>query len=100
MKEQFNDRLFAAAERRARQLNFKFTKIATGDLKTFISQGVDKMIESELRDDTQKDLAERNLLRLIEAMVTEAGKRKLYESLDYKTFSEARMSICPLWPFC
>lgn len=100
MNEQFKDRLFSASERYVRKLNFKFSEIATTDLKAFINRGVDRMTESELRDETKKDLAEKNLMKVIEAMVGEAGKRKLHENLDYKTFSDARMSICPCWPFC
>jgi hypothetical protein len=100
MKEQLKEKLLNAAIKRARNLNFNFTNIATEDLKVFISKGVERMTDSEVGDENKKVLAENNLMKLVELMVSEGVKRNLKESLDYKTFSDARMSICPCWPFC
>ena len=100
MNEDFKRRLLEAARRRARQSNFAFTSVAETDLKSFIDQGVDKMSSADLISDSRKDLAESNLLKLVDRMANEAAKRNLNENLDYKTFSDSRMSICPLWPFC
>ncbi|MEI6142155.1 MAG: hypothetical protein WCP85_22970 [Mariniphaga sp.] len=100
MKEQFKKRLILLANVRATQLNFTFTPFASDDLKTLVNNGVDRMSQFELKDESKKALAELNLFRLVEAMAGEARKRNINETLDYKSFSDARMSLCPLWPFC
>ncbi len=100
MKEIFKKHLYDAAEKRIKQQNFNFNSLTSINLKAFIDSGVDKMSDSDLADANRKSLAEINLVKLIDAMAKEGIKRSLTESLDSKTFSDARFSLCPLWPFC
>lgn len=100
MNENFKQRLFAIADRQTRQHNTKFTDVAKWDLNKFVNHGVDRMTENDLIDESKRALAERNFLRFIEAIISSAKNRKLLEGLDYRSFSDARNSIGPLWPFC
>lgn len=99
MNEEFKRMLLESARRRARQSNFEFTSVAETDVKSFIDQGVDKMNSEDLASDNRKNLAESNLLKLVDSMANQA-KRDSTGNLNYKTFSDSRKSICPLWPFC
>jgi len=100
MRESLKNRLFEAAQERAEELGYNFTSIAKNNLINFINNGVDRMKEIEYESTFDRDKTERNLMRLIDKMAENAKEKKLYESLDYSSFSDARASICPLWPFC
>jgi len=100
MREDLKNKLFESAIAKAKNLGYTLTSVANDDIKKFIGQGIDKMSSSEYFSTVENKRAERNLMTLIEKMAEGAKKRRLYESLDYKSFSEARSSICPLWPFC
>lgn len=58
------------------------------------------MSTEEYDSATRRLIALENIEKLIESMSRDAKSRSLNESLDYKSFSSARSSICPLWPFC
>lgn len=100
MRQEFKDLLILTGERRAKQSNFIFTPEAFNSLKKLIDTGVNKMTMVELQDRTLKTRAENNLVKLVEKMIEDSRERRLNERLDTRTFSNARMSICPLWPFC
>lgn len=92
--------LFAAAQERARLKNYKFDALAENDLKNFIRTGVNRMTSLEINSITSRALAEKNLMELIDLMIKDAGTRFINESLDTRTFSNSRASLCPRWPFC
>jgi hypothetical protein len=76
------------------------TSVAQTDLVEFINQGVDRMTSSQYDSEIDRLRAERNIETLIESMSKNAKSRNLNESLDFRSFSSAKSSICPLWPFC
>lgn len=100
MREDLKERLLNAAIRSATQKGASLTSIARTDLTTFINQGVDRMTSIEYASETSRQLAENNLLRLINVMSQDSKSRNLNESLDYVSLSNSAKSICPLWPFC
>lgn len=100
MREDLKQRLYYAAVRRARSNNYSFSAFTNTELTNFISEGVDKMSLSDYTSEIKKQIAEDNLLKLIEAMNSDGKKRRIDESLDYTSFYNAKMSVCPLWPFC
>lgn len=100
MRDQFKQLLFNNAVLKARSLGYTFSSITESDLKEFISQGVDNMNFAQMSSPTDNLRAVRNTELLIEKMAENARSRYLNESLDYKSFSNIRDSICPLWPFC
>ena len=98
MNEELKQRLYQAAQRRAFQVNLKLSPQANNWLENFIDQGVDKMTPLDLRTKSRLDLAETNIVTLVENVAS--GRIDLSESVGDRTFSEARMRLCPLWPFC
>lgn len=99
-RQEFKQRLLESSVREARRLNYKFTTDAQQNLIELIESGVERMTSSELVSDLRRQEAERNLYKLIDYMVRNAKSRNLNESIDTRTFSAVRLSICPLWPFC
>lgn len=100
MREDLKTELFRIALNRAKANQFNFTSILEPDLKAYIEKGVDRMTSTEYLSDTKRVEAKINTLILIDAMTAEGRERRLTESLDYKSFSSVKDSICPLWPFC
>ena len=100
MREDLKLRVLQRAQSKAREFGFVMTSVAQTDLVEFINQGIDRMTSSQYDSATDRLRAERNIETLIESMSKNAKSRNLNESLDYKSFSSARSSICPLWPFC
>ncbi len=100
MREELKERLLNTALRSATQKGANLTPIARTDLTTFINQGVDRMTSTEYASEVYRQLAENNVLRLIDAMSLDSKSRNINESLDYTAFSNSAKSICPLWPFC
>ncbi|WDF56897.1 hypothetical protein [Mucilaginibacter sp. KACC 22063] len=96
MNEQFKKHLFDVAATRIRQRGMPVPLMISELLRETINTGVTNMSESELNDTSKRQLAEKNLLFLVDSMI----QRSLYEGLQTRTFSNARKSICPLWPFC
>ncbi|UOB18475.1 hypothetical protein [Abyssalbus ytuae] len=100
MREDLKSRILQRAKSKVRELGYNLTSVAEDDLEEFINQGVDRMTSMQYYSETDRIRAERNIETLIERMSTNAKSRSLTESLDYRSFSIAKASICPLWPFC
>lgn len=100
MREDLKKLVLERAKLKARNLGYKFTSMAETDLKIFINNGIDRMTPSQYLSDIDNQRAIKNIELLIEKMQLDAKSRYLNEDLDYKSFSTARGSICPLWPFC
>ncbi|PKP11490.1 MAG: hypothetical protein CVU08_12145 [Bacteroidetes bacterium HGW-Bacteroidetes-3] len=100
MREDLKVRILRRAQSKVRELGFVMTSVAQTDLVEFINQGVDRMTSSQYDSEIDRLRAERNIETLIESMSKNAKSRNLNESLDFRSFSSAKSSICPLWPFC
>lgn len=100
MRDDLKYRILQRAKSKARELGFIITSVAESDLVSFINQGVDRMTSSQFDSATDRLRAVRNIETLIESMSQNAKSRNLNENLDYTSFSRAKASICPLWPFC
>lgn len=92
--------LFAAAQERARLRNYKLDVLAENELKKFIRTGVNRMTKIEVSSPESQERAKKNLMELIDLMIKDASSRFINESLDTRTFSNSRASLCPRWPFC
>ncbi len=100
MREDLKQRLYNAAIRRARNSNYSFSSFVNNELINFINEGVDRMTSSDYASEIRKQVAEDNLMKLIDAMDNDGKRRRIDESLDYTSFLNARGGVCPLWPFC
>lgn len=100
MREELKRLILQRAKYKANSLGYNLTSITEDDLKNFINNGVDRMTSSEYISNSDNLRALNNIDILIEKMHLDAKSRFITENLDYKSFSNARASICPLWPFC
>jgi hypothetical protein len=90
-------KLWAAAQYRAAAYGFEPQCEAM--LKAFISAGVQNLGPTVLINTAQTAMVEVDLIRFIDAMISEAQRTGLKE-LHEPTFIFAQQSLCPLWPFC
>lgn len=79
--------------------NCQFSTDADAQLRELIAAGVDRMSVAERYNGTKIAEAERNMRYLCEQLC-ERTRRESRVIVENRTFSSARMSICPLWPFC
>jgi hypothetical protein len=102
-------RLWSVAEREAVQRSIKITPDGAGYLKSFIHDGVRKLIAEGKVNDQSIELAEANLIKFMTK--TSALTKKLSEDkmrlgvsaspeLNKRTVMQSKLSICPCWPFC
>jgi hypothetical protein len=100
MREELKKQILERAKYKAQILGYNITSEVEIDLKDFINNGVDRMSTSEYLSSSDNLRAIYNIEILIDRMQIDAKSRFITESLDYKSLSNARASICPLWPFC
>lgn len=100
MREDLKKIALERAKSAARNLGYNLTSVAETDLKIFIENGIDRMTSSEYLSTSDNTRLFNNIEVLIRLMESDARSRFMNESLDYKSFSNARDNICPLWPFC
>lgn len=100
MKQEFKDLLLQLAQNSAEIRGFNITSFTINEIRQFINDGVDKMTDSQLSSNIDKQRAQENLLRLIDGMTKYANDNNIRGELNYPTFNSSRSSICPLWPFC
>lgn len=79
--------------------NCQFATDADAQLRELVTAGVDRMTAAERYNGAKIAEAERNMRFLCEQLC-ERTRRENRMIVENRTFSSARMSICPLWPFC
>jgi hypothetical protein len=90
-------RLWAAAQYRAAA--YGFSPACENLLLSFISAGAQNLGQAVLLNTAQMASVETNLMRFVDAMISEAHRNGQVE-LHENTFGFATNSLCPLWPFC
>jgi hypothetical protein len=100
MREGLKIRLYKSALNRAKINNYTFSPYTKLELNRFINEGVDKMSSTEYSSDLSRQIAEENLMMFIDVMNNENNRNRMDESPDDTSFTNARMRVCPLWPFC
>lgn len=82
-----------------RKYHCRFSPVADLQLRELVSSGVYRMSDDERNNDMKIAEARRNMRLLCQSLCvqTKQDNRMIVEN---KSFSRARMSICPLWPFC
>lgn len=100
MREDLKGIALNRAKQTARSLGYSLTPMAETDLKIFIENGIDKMTSFEYLSVSDNQRLLNNIDVLINRMQIDSKSRSLNESMDFKSFSNARARVCPLWPFC
>lgn len=98
-REELIDRLLQQAHIEASSHNCKFSADADSQLRELVTAGVGRMTVDELRNNAKIIEAEHNI-RFLCKKLCERTRNENRMIVENRTFSSARMSICPLWPFC
>lgn len=77
----------------------QFSSDADAQLRELVTAGVDRMTVTERNNGLKIAEAQRNI-RFLCQKLCERTRRENRMIVENRTFSSARMSICPLWPFC
>ena len=77
----------------------KFSADADAQLRELTTAGVDRMSVAERHNGSRVAEAQHNIRILCED-ICKRTRRDRHVIVENRTFSSARLSICPLWPFC
>ena len=95
-KDELKEDLMKRAHIAIRDKNRTISPSAEAELRELISSGVDRMFDEDKHDNKSIELARLNANQFINEMC----KKYRGRVIDRSTFSIARLSICPKWPFC
>ena len=98
-REELINSLIQEAHNEVRRHNCSFSTEAEAQLRELVIAGVNRMTELERNNGVKIAEAERNM-RYFCVKICQQTKRENRLIVENRTFSSARISICPLWPFC
>ena len=98
-REELIANLIREAHNEVNRHNCQFASDADAQLRELITAGVDRMTVAERNNGLKIAEAQRNM-RFLCQKLCERTRRENRMIVENRTFSSARMSICPLWPFC
>lgn len=98
-REELIASLIREAHNEVNRHNCQFAADADAQLRELVTAGVDRMTVTERNNGLKIAEAQRNMRFLCEQLC-ERTRRESRVIVENRTFSSARMSICPLWPFC
>lgn len=98
-REELINSLIQEAHNEVNRHNCRFSTEAEVQLRELVTAGVNRMTELE-RNDSMKIAEARRNMRYLSVKICEQTKRENRLIVENRTFSSARISICPLWPFC
>lgn len=99
IKEELIDSLLREAYNEVNRHHCRFSANADAQLRELITAGVERMSMSERYNGLKIAEAQSNM-RFLCKKLCERTLRGNEVIVENRTFSIARMSICPLWPFC
>lgn len=98
-REELIANLIREAHNEVNRHNCQFASDADAQLRELITAGVDRMTVAERNNGLKIAEAQRNM-RFLCQKLCERTRQENRIIVENRTFSSARMSICPLWPFC
>lgn len=98
-KEELIASLIQEAHNEVSKHNCRFSVDAEAQLRELITAGVERMTVEERYNGSNIAEAQRNMRYLCEK-ICERTRRENRLLVENRTFSSARLRICPLWPFC
>lgn len=98
-REELIASLLQEAHNEVRKHHCWFSVDADTQLRELITAGVERMTEAE-RHNVSKIAEAQHNMRFLCVKLCEQTRRENRLLVENRTFSYARLSICPLWPFC
>lgn len=88
------------AQETVRSRNCYFSREAESQLREMVTSGVIyTMSDLDINNPMQVARAERNIRELCEKLCERARNENKF-IVENRNFSSARLSLCPIWPFC
>lgn len=94
------NRMITIANEEVERQGYRFSELASTELVELISSGVNRMSNAELLDYSKIMLAQRNTRVFVERLCEKHRRETNTRIVESRTFSQGRMSICPIWPLC
>lgn len=98
-KELINS-MIAVAKQEVQKHGYDFSSEALEQLKELVTSGVNRMETHELSNSDKLLLAQNNTRKFIRELCEKHRRETNTRIVDDRTFSQGRMSICPIWPIC
>lgn len=98
-KEELIASLIQEAQNEVSKHNCRFSVDADAQLRELITAGVERMTVEERYNGSKIAEAQYNMRFLCEKLC-ERARSENQLLVENRTFSSARLGICPLWPFC
>lgn len=98
--EEIIDSLMETAQHRASYHNYLIDEEVEEELKDFITTGIKKFSQSQLRETATLRIATRNINDLVDLMYRNSRSRRLNETFDVSSLNYAMRAFCPRFPFC
>ena len=98
-REELISSLIQEAHNEVNRHNCQFASDADAQLRELVTAGVYRMTVAERNNGLKIAEAQRNM-RFLCQKLCERTRQENRIIVENRTFSSARMSICPLWPFC
>ena len=95
-KDELKIKLVKLATTEAKKNHRQFAHDAQKDLSELVSSGVERMFAEGKAEREEIDLAEENIRHFINKMC----EKDRSAVINARVFARARLTICPIWPFC
>ena len=94
------DKMITIANEEVEKQGYIFSNLASAELVELISSGVNRMSNAELLDYSKVLLSQSNTRVFVERLCEKHRRETNTRIVESRTFSQGRMSICPIWPLC
>ena len=96
-----NSRLNIAMKNKLSSLDLNLSSYGEHRVEQIVRRGVERMAINKATERLDLvNLAERNLVLLMECLCDLAKENKTYPTLDDEVFDTALLESYPLWPYC
>lgn len=100
MRDDLKRILLETAVKRANFNGFDYNPYIAAEIRNMVNSSVDNMTLLDYQSPVRRQMAQDNIIRLLDTMNYERKIRVLNESIETTSFINAKRSLCPLWPFC
>lgn len=88
------------AHREVSKHGYHFAQQAEDQLREIVTSGVNRMSNVDLMSVAKTSEARNNTRTFVHRVCEKHRRERTGIIVENRTFSEARLSICPIWPLC
>lgn len=92
--------MIAVANQEVKIHGYVFSNEASTQLLELVTSGVNRMKTDELLSPGKTTLAQNNMREFVRKLCEKHHRETNSRIVENRTFSQGRMSICPIWPIC